>query len=122
MRRLGFGTLRTKQSHRLRTLDQHNLLGAVTLGWALVVGLTGVINAFADPLTDGSYIRERPMKTIHDSAKHASYLESAPFYIRCSLALRLCEPVPKPPPVRALVPHHQLRPCRLRCAFDPKPV
>jgi uncharacterized iron-regulated membrane protein len=52
MRRLGFGTMRTRQSDRVRLLDQHNLLGVVTLGWALVVGLTGVINAFADPVTD----------------------------------------------------------------------
>lgn len=52
MRRLRFGTLRTEQSRRVRTLDQHNLLGIVTLGWAVVVGVTGVINAFADPLTD----------------------------------------------------------------------
>lgn len=28
----------------------HNLLGAVTLGWAFAIGLTGAINAFADPL------------------------------------------------------------------------
>lgn len=52
MRRLPFGTLRTSRSKRVSRLDQHNLLGVVTLGWALVVGLTGVINAFADPLTD----------------------------------------------------------------------
>lgn len=52
MRRLPFGTLRASRSKRVSRLDQHNLLGVVTLGWALVVGLTGVINAFADPLTD----------------------------------------------------------------------
>ncbi|MET0587661.1 MAG: PepSY-associated TM helix domain-containing protein [Novosphingobium sp.] len=52
MRRLRFGTLRTARSARVRRLDYHNLLGVVTLGWALVVGLTGIINAFADPLTD----------------------------------------------------------------------
>ncbi len=52
MRRLPFGTLRSSRSRRVSRLDQHNLLGVVTLGWALVVGLTGVINAFADPLTD----------------------------------------------------------------------
>jgi uncharacterized iron-regulated membrane protein len=52
MRRLRFGTLRRSRSKRVGRLDQHNLLGVVTLGWALVVGLTGVINAFADPLTD----------------------------------------------------------------------
>ena len=51
MRRLDFGTLRTRRSNRVRRLDQHNLVGIVTLGWALVVGLTGVINTLADPLT-----------------------------------------------------------------------
>lgn len=52
MRRLPFGTLRSAQSVQVRRLDYHNMLGIVTLGWALVVGITGVINAFADPLTD----------------------------------------------------------------------
>ncbi len=52
MRRLPFGTLRTRHSRRVSTLDQHNLLGIVALGWMLVVGVTGVINAFADPLVD----------------------------------------------------------------------
>jgi uncharacterized iron-regulated membrane protein len=52
MRRLRFGTLRTGRSARVRWLDYHNLLGMVTLGWALIIGLTGIINAFADPLTD----------------------------------------------------------------------
>ena len=52
MRRLRFGTLRTSRSRRVARLDRHNLLGVITLGWALVVGATGIINAFADPLTD----------------------------------------------------------------------
>ena len=52
MRRLPFGTLRTNRSRRVRTLDQHNLLGVVALGWMLVVGVTSIINAFADPLVD----------------------------------------------------------------------
>ncbi len=52
MRRLPFGTVRRDRSPRVKTLDQHNLIGAVALGWMLVVGLTGVINAFADPLVD----------------------------------------------------------------------
>lgn len=52
MRRLPFGTLRTSRSNRVKTLDQHNLIGIVALGWMLVVGATGVINAFADPLVD----------------------------------------------------------------------
>ncbi len=53
MRRLRFGSLRQGRTKRLRRLDSHNLLGVVTMGWALVVGLTGAINAFADPLTNG---------------------------------------------------------------------
>tara|TARA_B100000678_G_scaffold269426_2_gene256564 strand:- start:782 stop:1939 length:1158 start_codon:yes stop_codon:yes gene_type:complete len=52
MRKLAFGTLRMDKSKRVRRLDQHNLLGIVTLAWAIVIGLTGAINAFADPLTD----------------------------------------------------------------------
>lgn len=50
MRRLPFGTLRVKRSRRLRHLDYHNLLGIVALAWLIVVGATGVINAFATPL------------------------------------------------------------------------
>lgn len=50
MRKLEFGTVRTNRSSRLRWLDLHNLLGVVTLGWALVVGLTGAINTLATPL------------------------------------------------------------------------
>ncbi|WP_298023836.1 PepSY domain-containing protein [uncultured Parasphingopyxis sp.] len=52
MRRLRFGTLRTARSKRVKWLDWHNLLGATTLAWALVVGVTGAINAFADPLVE----------------------------------------------------------------------
>lgn len=50
MRKLEFGTVRTGRSSRLKWLDLHNLLGVVTLGWALVVGLTGAINTLASPL------------------------------------------------------------------------
>ena len=52
MKRLPFGTIRASRSKRLKWLDTHNYLGAITLAWALVVGLTGIINAFADPLTE----------------------------------------------------------------------
>ncbi len=48
MRRLPFGTVRRDRSLRFRWLDVHNLLGAVTLAWLLVVGATGVINTWAD--------------------------------------------------------------------------
>ena len=48
MRKLEFGTVRTQRSKLARWLDVHNLLGAVTIGWVLVVGATGVINTWAD--------------------------------------------------------------------------
>lgn len=60
MRRLPFGTLR--RGRRTGMLDEHNLLGAVILGWALVIGLTGAINAFADPLV--ALWRQRELATM----------------------------------------------------------
>jgi uncharacterized iron-regulated membrane protein len=48
MRKLDFGTVRKDRAARLKWLDLHNLLGIVTLTWALVVGATGVINTWAD--------------------------------------------------------------------------
>lgn len=48
MRKLPFGAVRRDRSTRLKWLDLHNLLGVITLSWALVVGLTGVINTWAD--------------------------------------------------------------------------
>lgn len=48
MRKLDFGTVRSKRSRLIRWLDLHNLLGAVTIVWAVVVGFTGVINTWAD--------------------------------------------------------------------------
>jgi len=50
MKKLDFGTLRTTRSKRIQWLDSHNLLGIVTLAWASVVGLTGVINALSTPI------------------------------------------------------------------------
>ncbi|CAN5128479.1 PepSY-associated TM helix domain-containing protein [soil metagenome] len=47
-RRLGFATVRSKKSRRIVWLDWHNLLGIVTVVWALVVGGTGVINTLAE--------------------------------------------------------------------------
>ncbi|HZV11187.1 MAG TPA: PepSY-associated TM helix domain-containing protein [Novosphingobium sp.] len=49
-RKLAFGTLRRHRSARAFWLDLHNLLGIATLAWALVVGLTGVMNTLAVPL------------------------------------------------------------------------
>ena len=48
MRRLEFGEIRKDRAPKLKRLDTHNFLGVVTLVWALVVGLTGVINAWSD--------------------------------------------------------------------------
>jgi uncharacterized iron-regulated membrane protein len=50
MRRLKFGTYRRGGPIRTRWFDLHNLLGIVTLTWALVVGATGVMNALSTPL------------------------------------------------------------------------
>lgn len=50
MRRLKFGTVRATRSRRVKWLDYHNLLGAVSLAWMAVVGLTGIINTLADPI------------------------------------------------------------------------
>ena len=47
MRKLDFGTVRNR-GRLLRWLDLHNLIGAVTIVWAVVVGFTGVINTWAD--------------------------------------------------------------------------
>jgi uncharacterized iron-regulated membrane protein len=51
MAKLRFGTVREERSPRVRRLDRHNLLGIVTLAWALVVGATGVLNTLALPIT-----------------------------------------------------------------------
>ncbi|HBM06828.1 PepSY domain-containing protein [Pseudomonas sp. Choline-3u-10] len=48
MRRLEFAQVRHGRSNRTRWLDLHNLIGVVTLSWALVVGITGVVSACAD--------------------------------------------------------------------------
>jgi uncharacterized iron-regulated membrane protein len=50
MRKLPFGAVRHAAATRTRWLDRHNLLGIVTLAWAFVVGLTGVINTLGEPL------------------------------------------------------------------------
>jgi len=52
MRKLDFGTVRERQSARIRWLDLHNLIGVVTIAWAIVVGLTGTMNTLAVPLFD----------------------------------------------------------------------
>lgn len=53
MRKLDFGTVRHERSRLIKWLDLHNLLGAVTLCWALVVGATGVVNTLGDVILKG---------------------------------------------------------------------
>jgi len=48
MRKLDFGTVRKNRVRAVRWLDLHNLLGIAVTAWMLVVGLTGVINTWAD--------------------------------------------------------------------------
>jgi len=50
MRRLEFGAVRRAGAPRVKWLDLHNLIGAVTLMWLLAVGVTGVINTISLPL------------------------------------------------------------------------
>lgn len=50
MRKLKFGTFRPDGHPRVKWFDLHNLVGIVTLCWALVVGLTGTMNAISTPL------------------------------------------------------------------------
>jgi uncharacterized iron-regulated membrane protein len=46
VRRVAFGVLRRGRGPRLLQLDLHNLIGAVVLGWACVVTLTGFLLGF----------------------------------------------------------------------------
>lgn len=48
MRKLDFGTVRHHRIRAVRWLDLHNLLGIAITAWMFVVGLTGVINTWAD--------------------------------------------------------------------------
>lgn len=47
-RRLRFATIRDSAARRVRWLDWHNLIGVATVAWALVVGLTGAVNTWAE--------------------------------------------------------------------------
>lgn len=48
MKKLDFGTVRFGRPKVVRRLDLHNVLGIATTVWLLVVGVTGVINTWAD--------------------------------------------------------------------------
>jgi uncharacterized iron-regulated membrane protein len=48
-RKLDFGVVRSDRSSRAGWLDAHNLIGIATVGWVLVVAITGIMNAFTVP-------------------------------------------------------------------------
>jgi len=48
MRKLKFGEVRYARARPVRWLDWHNFLGIVVISWTLVVGVTGVLNTWAD--------------------------------------------------------------------------
>lgn len=50
MRKLAFGSIRTRRAARIFWLDVHNLLGIVTLGWFTIVSATGVVNTLSAPI------------------------------------------------------------------------
>jgi uncharacterized iron-regulated membrane protein len=50
MRKLEFGAVRRQAARRVKWLDMHNLIGAVTLVWLAAVGVTGIINTISLPL------------------------------------------------------------------------
>lgn len=51
VKKVAFGLLRRGRGPRLRQLDLHNLVGAVVLGWAFVVSLTGFLLGFGTVAT-----------------------------------------------------------------------
>jgi uncharacterized iron-regulated membrane protein len=81
MRKLSFGAVRKDKSHRVRWLDTHNMIGVVTLGWLMVVGLTGVMNTLATPIA-AIWQRDQlaDMTTAYPNApppKHLASLDAA---------------------------------------------
>ena len=50
MRKLAFGSIRTRRAARILWLDVHNLIGIVTLGWFTIVTATGVVNTLSAPI------------------------------------------------------------------------
>ncbi len=50
MRRRSFGSVRRHRSYRISWLDRHSMIGIITLAWAVVIGVTGLINDLAKPL------------------------------------------------------------------------
>lgn len=94
MRKLAFGTVRHQRSTRLKWLDLHNLLGIVTLTWALVVGATGVVNTWADLLFKYWQFDQLAQMT-------APYKNQPPPQVRGSLAAALTAAQAREPTLQA---------------------
>jgi uncharacterized iron-regulated membrane protein len=87
MRKLDFGTVRRGRTKRIYWLDLHNLLGIVTLLWALVVGATGVVNTLAD-IVQASWQRDQ-LAAIHALDKvSASVTKAVPVQVAVETAER----------------------------------
>ena len=109
MRRLDFGAVRRGASQRLKWLDTHNLLGIVTVAWALAVGLTGTINTLAVPLFDLWRAQTLPALLAPYQGKpvaKASSVEAAVARVRAALPDRLITSVTLPTAGRFGSPQH----------------
>lgn len=108
MRRLQFGTVRDR-SARLKWLDLHNLLGIVTVSWALAVGVTGTINTLAVPLFDLWRAQTLPALLAPYQGKplaEAKSVEAAVAAVRAALPDRLVASVTMPTTARFGSPQH----------------
>ena len=65
MRRLDFGTIRKETTVKLKRLDTHNFIGITALFWMLVVGVTGIINAWSDLVINYWQFDQMPAITAH---------------------------------------------------------
>jgi uncharacterized iron-regulated membrane protein len=76
MKKLAFGTIRRTRGARLTQLDLHNLVGAVVIGWALTVSVTGFLIGFSDvaviawQLTDLAKVRQEFASTPAVDVRH----------------------------------------------------
>lgn len=108
MRRLQFGTVRDR-SARLKWLDLHNLLGIVTVSWALAVGLTGTINTLAVPLFDLWRAKTMPALLAPYQGKplaEAKSIEAAVGAVRTAFPDRLVTSITLPTTTRFGSPQH----------------
>lgn len=74
--KLAFGSLRAGRARRVYWLDVHNLLGIVTVTWAMVVGLTGTINTLEQPI--GAFWRSSDLAAMLERHRDAPAPASLP--------------------------------------------